>query len=354
MGDRPDQRPLPNWARACGDPLPGGNLRQTPADFQVTEIAGFEFSGDGEHDFLWVEKCGSNTFWVANRLAEFAGVRMADVGIAGMKDRHAITRQWFSVHRKRGAIADWDRFSIPGAQILEQARHNKKLRRGSHAGNRFEIVLRNIKELGNDITNRLETIRHAGVPNYFGEQRFGKDGQNLQQARLAFTGRRLRRQSRSLALSAARSYLFNRVLQARVVDGSWDSLRVGDCASLQGSNSVFRVAEVDDELLARCRDMDIHPSGPLWGSGDPMTSGQVAAMELSIVMQDEDLASGLERTTKLGRRALRVTVAQFDWDVDKDSLRLCFELPGGSYATAVLREIAAYVDCGAGRAASAN
>ena len=185
------------------------------------------------------------------------------------------------------------------------------------------------------------------MPNYFGEQRFGRNAANVQLARDAFAGKRLKRQSRSLALSAARSYLFNQVLDARVVDGSWNSLLPGDCANLDGSNSVFRVADVDEELAGRCTQLDLHPSGPMWGSGDLMTAGQVEQQERNIVRRHQDLADGLERMARLSRRPLRVAVQKMHWDIGDDCLQLSFALPGGSYATAVLRELAEYADCGA-------
>ena len=162
-----------------------------------------------------------------------------------------MTGQWFSVRRRKSAGTDWRQLSLADVVLLGQGRHRKKLRRGAHSGNRFEIVLRNIRALEGNLEDRLNLIAAAGVPNYFGEQRFGRDGGNLQLARDAFSGRRLRRQSRSLALSAARALLFNNVLDARLLDGSWNVLQPGDCASLDGSNSVFRVDEVDSRLSER-------------------------------------------------------------------------------------------------------
>jgi tRNA pseudouridine13 synthase len=184
----------------------------------------------------------------------------------------------------------------------------------------------------------------TGLPNYFGEQRFGRRGSNLQQARDLFAGKRLKRSARSLALSAARSYLFNRVLDTRVRDGSWNFILAGDCANLDGSNSVFRVTDVDDELRDRCRSMDIHPSGPLWGRGESMTDGPIAALEQAVADEEQDLAHGLENWARLARRPLRIAVRQMTWDIQRDVLRLSFELPSGAYATTVLGELADYSD----------
>ena len=340
----PDSGHSFNWTRAYGDPVIHGDLRHSPADFRVSELAAIEFTGDGEHDWLWVEKTAANTAWVAQHLARIAGVPEGDVGYAGMKDRHAITTQWFSVRRNGEPVADWTSPGIPGVRVLCQQRHRKKLRRGAHRGNRFEITLRNIIALSGDLNERLELIKNAGVPNYFGEQRFGRSASNLRQARDLIAGKRMKRRARSLALSAARSYIFNQLLDARVRDGSWNRIEMGDCASLDGSNSVFEVAKVDDELRGRCAAMDIHPSGPLWGSGESMVSGRIAELEQGVAAQEQELAAGLERLAAHARRSLRVPVAGLDWETDAQSLRLCFELPAGSYATTVLGELADYSD----------
>ena len=182
------------------------------------------------------------------------------------------------------------------------------------------------------------------MPNYFGAQRFGRYGSNLQQTRELFVGKRLKRSARSLALSAARSYLFNQVLDRRVRDGSWNCILAGDCANLDGNNSVFRVTDVDDELRDRCRNMDIHPSGPLWGSGDLMVDGPIAALEQAVAAEEQALAHGLENWARLARRPLRIAVRQMGWDKQRDFLRLSFELPSGAYATTVLGELADYSD----------
>jgi tRNA pseudouridine13 synthase len=333
-----------SWARAHGDPPICGDLRLAPEDFRVTEKVAIDFTGDGEHDWLWIEKRAANTAWVAKELARFAAVTERDVSYAGLKDRHAVTRQWFSVRRNSGSKLNWDLFAAPGVQLLRQTRHLKKLRRGAHSGNEFEIILRNIKYLDNNLEARLDAIKATGVPNYFGEQRFGRSGSNLQQARDLFAGKRLKRSARSLALSAARSYLFNRVLDTRVRDGSWNCILAGDCANLDGSNSVFRVTDVDDELRDRCRNMDIHPSGPLWGRGESMADGPIAALEQAVADEEQDLAHGLENWTRLARRPLRIALRQMTWDIQRDDLRLSFELPSGAYATTVLGELADYSD----------
>ena len=194
---------LPDWARAYGAPLFAATIRNRPSDFLVIEKLGFEPDGSGEHDYLWVEKTAANTEWVARQLARHAGARPADVGISGMKDRHAITRQWFSVPR-RGSV-DWSMLAVEGVAILDVRSHRRKLRRGAHKSNAFRIALRSLEvsALRPLVEERLACIAARGVPNYFGPQRFGHHGANVDLARTLFAGKRLKRDKRSIAISAA-------------------------------------------------------------------------------------------------------------------------------------------------------
>jgi tRNA pseudouridine13 synthase len=336
-------RPLPDWDRALGPALFCAVIRTEPADFKVAEELSIEFSEDGEHDFLWIEKTSANTQWVAQCLARHARVPIRDVGFAGLKDRHAITRQWFSVRRPGRAGTNWQEFVAEGVHIQERHIHRRKLKRGAHKGNSFCIVLR-----GNDITphrkaiaERLERIKAGGVPNYFGEQRFGRDGGNMNLARELFGGHRLPRPKRSIALSAARSYLFNEILARRVRQGSWNTILAGELANLDGSASVFSVDEPDDELIARCLAMDIHPSGTLWGDNAPKSSQDVADIERAVAGANTELVDGLQRArVDASSRALRLPVRDLSWEFANDTLQLEFSLGRGGFATAVLREMA--------------
>lgn len=334
---------LPDWQRAYGEPVVSCLIRNVNADFQVNEQLGFELSGDGEHDYLQIEKDGANTSWVAGGLAKYAGIAERDVGFAGMKDRQAVTTQWFSVRRPAGVKADWPNLDMTGVRVLLAARHHRKLRRGAHAGNQFRIALRNVVETGEDIAGRLSKIRKAGVPNYFGEQRFGREGNNLDLALEYFSGKRMSRRKRSVALSAPRSFLFNHILEDRVKSETWNALLPGDCASLDGSASIFHVEAVDDELRRRIDELDIHASGSLWGCGYLQSSGNIAEREKSIVSRYPDLTSGLEKEkVQQSRRALRLAVKDFNWAWEDGTLWLQFFLVRGGFATAVLREIANY------------
>ncbi len=317
-------------------------MRQSSSDFQVVETLDYELSGDGEHDFLWLEKLDANTAWVAGELAKYAGIRESDVGYAGLKDRHAVTRQWFSVRRPSSAGTNWNDFELPGVKILDLSRHGRKLRRGAHSGNRFRIAVRDVDVTPDQLDQRLSLMRRDGVPNYFGEQRFGRDGNNLQLAGDLFDGRKMRRAKRSIALSAARSFLFNHILQQRVQDGSWNQLIEGESACLDGSNSIFTVERVDQELQRRCEELDIHPGGALWGSGEPSTSGEVLALEQAAVLPFGNIRRGLESLARQSRRALRLAVLDLAWEIDGNTVWLEFGLTSGGYATAVLREFVRY------------
>lgn len=322
--------PLPDWARAHGAPLFSAVLRSKADEFDVTEELGFEFSGDGEHDYLFVEKTNANTEWVSRQLAHHADVPARDVGYAGLKDRHAVTRQWFSVPRWHSP--DWNRLQQEGVRVLDSQRHNRKLRRGAHTGNRFRILLRGALPQGNELEQRLAVIAASGVPNYFGEQRFGRGGGNVALANSWASGKKLPRHKRSLAISAARSYLFNQFLNTRVRAGNWDRLLEGDVANLDGSGSVFTVSALDGELVRRCEQMDLHPAGPLYGDGSTV-SGIAAAHE-------SWLAALSNARVKPANRSLRLRVADLQWTTAENSLVLEFALRRGAFATSVLREIA--------------
>jgi tRNA pseudouridine13 synthase len=336
---------LPEWVRAHGAPLFSASIRDEPSDFQVVENLGFEFSDSGEHDYLWVEKSAANTDWVARQLARHAGVRPADAGYAGMKDRHAITRQWFSVPRRESP--DWESFAADGVTILDVQRHHRKLRRGAHADNAFRIALRSpqVAAMKPSADERLRRLAGRGVPNYFGPQRFGRNGANLGLARRLFAGARLRRDKRSIAISAARSLLFNEILSLRVADGSWERILPGELVNLDGSGSVFRAEMVDDTLERRAAELDIHPTATLCGlrsegSRSEMSRGVIETLERHATKAHDDLRTGLERlAVKAGHRPLRLRIADLSWEFGDDALWLEFRLPAGAFATAVLREI---------------
>ncbi len=331
------------WPQPAALPpvIPTARIRADNADFRVEEIASWTPDGEGEHDVLWVGKTGANTRWVADELARFAGCRERDVSYAGLKDRHAITRQWFSVHRP-GREIDWSGFEHDDIRILEQHAHRRKIRIGTLAGNRFVIVLRDAPCDASVLQAHIEQIRSRGFPNYFGAQRFGRDGNNLRLAAALASGRRLKRNQRGFAISAARAGIFNRVLAQRVARGDWWQPVAGDAVMLANSHSFFAVADVSEaaELAPRAQALDLHPSGPLWGRGELATSGDIAAMERAVAESLPELAAAADvGGADQQRRALRCVVPALSAAVEDDRVTLSFELPAGSFATALLNEL---------------
>lgn len=327
--------------RAHGEPVLRGRMRARVEDFIVEELPGFEPTGQGEHVLLDIEKRGMNTAFAARRIAEWAGVGDVAIGYAGLKDRHAVTRQWFTVHLPGREAPDVAGLESDELRVLSQTRHARKLPRGALAGNRFTLLLRDVEASG-DIDARLQAIATRGVPNYFGEQRFGRAGDNVAQALAMFAGRRVRREERSLLLSAARSELFNRVLAERVRIDRWDAPLDGEVWMLDGRRSIFGPEPFDDALAARLAAFDIHPTGPLWGRGALRTTGDCAALEADAMSGDDAraLCAGLERAgLEQERRALRLRPADLRWTHHAAALELTFALPAGCYATTVLAEL---------------
>ncbi len=327
--------------RAHGAAPLTAELRRTPDDFRVDEILGYDADGEGEHALLWVEKRDANTDWVARELARFAGVPPLNVGYAGLKDRHAVTRQAFTVQLAGKLDPDWSAFPHAEVKVLASTRHKRKLKRGALRGNRFVLVLRDVRGERTRAEEVLQAIATRGVPNYFGEQRFGREGGNVAQARAMFAGRRVDRDKRSILLSAARSHIFNSVLAARVERDAWDKPLEGEIWSLAGSRSWFGPEPFDDKLAARLAQGDIHPSGPLWGQGDPPTTSVAGDLEREIAGAYTDLTEGLVAARmEQERRPLRLLPKDLRWRwLDDETLELGFELPAGAYATVVAREL---------------
>ena len=341
--------------RALGHPVMTARMRATPDDFVVEEVPGFEASGSGEHLLLTIEKRGMNTAFAARRIAQWAGIPELGVSYAGLKDRHAVTRQRFSVHLPKKLAPDLAALDTDDLRVLAHAWHARKLPRGALAGNRFELMLRGVQGARDAVEQRLRAIASRGVPNYFGEQRFGRDGDNVANALAMFSGRRVRREHRTIFLSAARSELFNRVLAARVADSSWDQGLDGEVWMLDGSRSVFGPEPWSETLATRLAAFDIHPSGPLWGAGELRTAGAAHALETAALDDGQSLAlrTGLETAgLKQERRALRLRPDAMDWEWHGDdrgsgaeqALRLRFALPAGCYATTVLAELGEITD----------
>ena len=337
----------PEWPHFLGAPETSGVIRSCPEDFVVEEIPRINPAGEGSHLWLWVEKRAANTDWVARELAKVAGCPHRDVGYAGLKDRHAVTRQWFSVPARDGTKQDFVDAEVEGVSVLECRRHTRKLKRGTLDGNRFQLIIRQLQGDVDRVGQRLEEIRASGVPNYFGPQRFGHGGQNVQKGlSLLQKGVRLQRNKRSIYLSALRSFLFNNVLAERVGAGTWNTMMEGDLAMLDGTQSIFSCEILDEEIEDRCKRLDIHPTGPLPGENGPGKNGtqpvgSAADLEQKVLQDWRELLEVLvAQRVQASRRALRLYPADLEWDIAGEDLKLVFTLPPGAYATTVLREVA--------------
>ena len=322
-----------------------GRIRSQPEDFEVIEELRFNADGEGEHVLLRVRKRAANTAWVAEQLAAYAGVAVRAVSYAGLKDRWAVAEQWFSVHLPGRRDPDWSACGGADFCILQHTRHSRKLRRGALKGNAFRIIVRDLDGPVADLEERLQHALVEGVPNYFGEQRFGRDSANVSRAELMFAGQRVgNRRQRSLYLSAARSYVFNRVLSQRVIENTWNQPLVGDVMMLDGTHSIFPVYQPDAEVVQRVAALDIHPTGPLWGVGEPPSQAVVLALEKAVAATLPVLCSGLQQTNNLRqeRRALRLRLNKASLERHEDSVQICLHLPAGAYATTVLRELLRY------------
>lgn len=327
---------------AHGGPVGRARIRATPEDFLVREWLGFAADGEGDHLLLTVRKRGANTMWVAKQLARLGKLDPRDVGFAGLKDRDALTEQSFTLPVRSALGERWTGVTGEGFEVLTAVRHRRKLKRGALRGNDFEIVLRNFEGDPAALEQRLQAIARRGAPNYFGPQRFGRDGANLRTAQAWFSGEAPapERIERGFALSAARSAIFNAVLAERVRNGSWHALLAGDVANLNGSGSVFAVEAVDDTLRERCERLDIHPTGPLWGKDELPSQGSIAALESDVAAKYPQWTAGLARAgLEQERRALRIEAAGLQWSIEGADVRLQFRLGRGVFATAVVHEL---------------
>ena len=340
--------PFEGLAHAFADAPVSGRLRFEPGDFRVDENLGFEPGGDGPHHWLVVCKTGCTTPFVTRVLGERFAVPVRDIGYSGLKDRHAVTTQWFSVPARPGAPEPKPGELARGVRIVRAERGRKKLRRGVHAENRFAIVLREVRGDRAAFAARIVLAAREGVPNYFGGQRFGRNADNVPSAARMLRGEEkpASRLTRGMYLSTARSLLFNRVLHRRVESGEWNARVAGDAVVVAGRSRALapgadpREGGTASEWVMARR---AHPTGPLWGRG---SSGEVAeaarGLEQAAFIGCEGWQAGLEAAgLEPARRALRVIPSGLGWEERPDGgLVVRFALPRGAYATAVMRELA--------------
>lgn len=325
-----------------------GQFRTHNSDFKVDEQMDIPLSGQGEHLWLHVRKTGANTEWVAGQLARCAGIKEVDIGYAGLKDRHAVTTQWFSL--QLAGKPDPDFSTLPSEiEILQSTRHDKKLRTGALTANHFQLILRNVEGDLAQAKAIIELIKRRGVPNYFGEQRFGIGRTNLNKALDWFNGefRPKQRHQMGLYLSAARSWIFNHILQERVKQGNWYTRLEGDAFVLDNSHAWF-TDDNSENLMQRLDQGDIHPSGAMWGEGELPTLSTMQQLEVQQAEQFPEFCKGLiKNRLKQERRALRINVKNLEYLVlDDSTLQLNFTLPAGAYATTVLAQLGRFIEAG--------
>ncbi|MEY4475816.1 MAG: tRNA pseudouridine synthase [Pseudomonadota bacterium] len=326
-----------------GKPKASGILKANSEDFLVVEDLGFEPDGEGEHLLIRIRKNGCNTQFVADYLARFAKIHPRLVSYAGLKDRHAVTEQWFCLHLPGKEAPDLSTFELEGCDVLDAVRQKRKLRIGSLKGNAFTLVLRHITDR-QDVEQRLQQITVQGVPNYFGSQRFGRGGNNLLQARLWATNqiRVNQRHKRSFYLSASRSAMFNLINSVRLAQQQAMTVLEGDVLQLSGRGSWF-VAKSDAlvSLQQRVDTGELNITAPLPGDSELGTQGEALAFERACLAEQTALLALIKRERVEGaRRALLLKPQNMAWNWwDDVTLEVSFWLPAGSFATSVVREI---------------
>lgn len=340
--------PIP---RIAGDlPGTGGIIKKEPADFEVEEIPAYDPDGDGEHLYLWIEKRGVPADEMVRRIARTTGISPRDVGTAGLKDARAVTRQWVSVPASaESRLGDLDGEDL---QVLHTARHRNKLRTGHLRGNRFRVLVRDV---GPDAVARADAIvarlEQTGLPNFFGTQRFGRDGETLEIGRALLRGERsppLSRAPRSrrgflrrLALSAAQSWLFNDFLQRRMADSLLHDVVDGDVMQVQASGGLF-IADNPERERARFGGGEVVVTGPMFGPKMHSPKRTAAEREHEVLEANGLAADAFDGHGKIlsgTRRAILVRPAGLNVTAIDAGLELRFELPRGSYATLLAAEI---------------
>jgi len=324
-----------------GKPVISGLLKSAPEDFKVTENLGFEPRGEGEHLFLWIEKSMLTTHDLIERVASDFSVKVRDIGYSGLKDKYAVTRQWLSLYLP-GKMTRQETPDISEYKLLGQTWHHKKLRPGTHRSNYFEVIVRNVVVLPDTSLQQLDLIRSQGMANYFGQQRFGRQDDNVERALHAFTNnrraRKLSRSKKSLYLSALRSHLFNRVLSRRIEQGYWDKPISGDVFMLSGSRSIF-YESLNDALLTRFTQLDLSSTISLYGIGNRLLQDDALELENQVLADYGAIRQCLiQQKAKLAMRATRAVAQGLNLSHDplKSTLYIRLTLTRGSYITSFL------------------
>ena len=318
-----------------GEPTLRGLFKSRPEDFLVVEELGFQPDGQGDHRMLLVEKIGISTPELIEQIAREWQIKTRDIGYSGLKDKRAITRQWISVPQRSAEI---ELAATESYRVLESGLHRRKLRRGCHKSNVFEVHLRQVDGFSSDAQAQLGCIAESGFANYFGEQRFGRQQDNVEQALSKLSSPRLPRWRKGLLISALRSYLFNLILSRRIETGIWQQPVEGDVFMLRGSHSIFSES-IDESIRRRYSAQDISSTASLYGSGPCLLSGVALEIEQEIFSAHPDITACLDRHG--AKRQMRVTRVlpqdlTCDYSAQEHSLVLKLRLPAGSYLTSLL------------------
>lgn len=325
----------------------GGELKQQISDFEVEEIPAYLPNGAGEHLFLWIEKRGISAEQLTRHIVQSLRLSKLDLGVAALKDRHAITRQFVSIpskyEEKIGAI-DTDQI-----KVLSAVRHQNKLKTGHLRGNRFSILVRNVAADSFQTANQIAArLKESGVPNYYGDQRFGIDGETAELGFDLLRGEQTaedihparRRFLLRFALSSAQSVLFNQVLAQRLTDGLIRQVLLGDVMQVAASGGVFPCEDpATDQVRFEAR--EICTTGPMFGPKMKQAGGNVALHESAILAANNLQPADFQRYPQLTngtRRPLLVFPQDLEISEEPEGLRFQFSLPSGCYATVVLRE----------------
>ena len=329
-----------NWSRAHPMSLSSGQIKAHNADFRVVERLPETASGEGEHLWVRVLKDGQNTAWVARQLARWAGVGPREVSYAGLKDRHDVTEQTFSVHLPGKLEPSVRLLEVDGLTILDATRHHRKLKTGQLVGNSFRIRIRNTDVPLAQLERNWQTLVEHGVPNYFGPQRFGHGGLNVFNGSEWLLGRaKVQRHLQSIYLSAVRSYFFNRLLAQRVQDGTWNRLIDHDFAQFTEGKAGFYCEEPEATDIDRCALGKVSPCASLPGLSKDDFPGLAARESTQLAAYGELLLALEARQVARHFRKLRVFPESAHFEViDKDPV-VSFFLPAGSFATSVLAEL---------------
>lgn len=333
---------MSNFSWLYGKPIATGKLKQLPEHFIVKEELGFSFTGKGEHLMVKIRKTGENTKYVANELAKFCGVKSKDISWAGLKDRHAVTEQWLSVHLPKSDHLKFALFEAthPGVEILEMTRHNKKLRPGDLLGNSFQLIATEVTDM-DDVLARLEKVKLTGVPNYFGAQRFGHEGNNVTEARR--WGRENVRTrdntKRSFYLSAARSWIFNHIVSQRITEGYFSQPVDGDIL-LDQNDRIANENVTSEESIQKIQNGELSISAALAGDNQLPTTDKALAFEQPQLDAEPDLMALIcGNRMRHERRSVELHPENLTWSSEGDTLTLSFSLTSGSFATVIVREL---------------